>query len=325
MLMKAISYALVSVLLVSVLGIAILPSVYGPEVTQVELNKNIKPKEAPSYSSGSFLPSNTSTISDSVKKSFSVEKILKLESDNMVVMRGPVTGDSVAKWMMQLQAASQRLPKDKPIYLVIDSPGGSVFAGLDLIDYAEALPQPIHTLTLFSASMAFQTVQNLDKRYILRQGTLMSHRARGGLEGQFDGELESRYRMVKRKLDYLDQVAADRMKLSIENYKAMIVNEYWVHGFDAVNEEAADEMVLAKCGKSLEGTEVIEVRTMFGTAKLRFAKCPLIRSPLGMDFAGIQDSRKEYVKEVLNKAFFNRERYVKEFVRTNLYKKVFGE
>jgi ATP-dependent protease ClpP protease subunit len=254
-----------------------------------------------------------------------VKKIITLEDKNMVVFRGPVTDNSVSRLMLKIQRRSNSLSASTPIFLVIDSPGGSVFAGLNFIDFLEALPQKIHTVTLFAASMAFQIVQNQNTRYVLRQGTLMSHRARlSKLSGQMDGELESRYKMIKRKIDYLDVVAADRMGMALDEYKRMIKDEYWVHGFDAVGDQAADEMVLLRCGKSLSGVERVTYRTMFGPVVATFSKCPLIRTPLSTRVRKVQKEHRAYVRRTFNLLFNDRTRFVQEYILGDRFGKVFG-
>ena len=264
-------------------------------------------------------PEDTLDIDKEIKL-FDVKKIITLESRNTVVFRGPVTTGSVSQVMLKLKKVSRSISKNTPIYLVIDSPGGSVFDGLAFLDFTKALPQKVYTVTLFGASMAFHMVQNLDKRYITTSGTLMSHRARGGLRGQFDGELESRYKMVKRALDYMDYKAAKRMGLRTKVYKKMIVNEYWVHGFDAVSENAADERVLIRCGKSLDGTEMVKLRSFFGTINAKFSKCPLVKAPVAVKFERMKNDtkrNKDYLKYLYDISFHNKNRFIKDMIDTD--------
>lgn len=264
--------------------------------------------------------------SDDEFKVFPVKEILELEDTNTVVFRGPVTEDSVSEAMRKLQKMSRDLNKTDKIYLVLDTPGGSVFDGLDFIDFATALPQEVHTITLFAASMGFQIVQNLDNRLITPQGTLMSHRARGGVDGQFDGELEERYKMVKRKIDYMDHIASKRMGLTMGQYKKLILNEYWVHGFDAKEDKAADRQVLLRCGKSLDGTEDLKFQTFFGPVTVVVSKCPMIRAPIEIKFereAETNDNDEKEVKEAMNKAFNNKRAFVEDYILTNKFYKLF--
>ena len=259
-------------------------------------------------------------------KLFNVKKIITLESRNTVVFRGPVTTGSVSQVMTKLKKISRQVSKKTPIYLVIDSPGGSVFDGLSFLDFTKALPQKVHTVTLFGASMAFHIAQNLDKRYITTSGTMMSHRARGGLRGQFDGELESRYKMVKRALDYMDYKAAKRMGLRTKIYKKMIVNEYWVHGFDAVGDNAADERILVRCGKSMDGTEMVKLRSFFGTINAEFSKCPLIKAPVSVKFKRMKNEtkrNKDYLKYLYDISFHNKNRFIKDVIDTDKLGEIF--
>jgi len=259
-------------------------------------------------------------------KIFPVRKIITLEASNTVVFRGPVTAESVGKAMAELKAISSKVSHKTPIYLVLDTPGGSVFDGLDFIDFTKALPQEVHTVTLFAASMGFQIAQNLNRRYITRNGILMSHRASlSGLTGQIDGEFETRYRMIKRAVDYLDVRAASRMKLSVKTYKSMIYNEYWVRGFDAPRENAADQQIMLRCGKSLDGESIEYVQSFFGMVRLTFSNCPMIRAPLKVDFSGLVSGIEDpqNFKNNFMMAFTNQSRFVERFVVNNEFRKIF--
>lgn len=257
-------------------------------------------------------------------KSYSTKKILTLEAANMVVLRGPVSDKNVSQVMQEMRAMSSKLPSKTPIYLVLDTPGGSVFAGLEFMDFVKALPNRVYTVTLFAASMGFHIAQGLDKRYILPNGTLMSHRAAvKGMSGQLNGEFEARYKMIMRSIDFLDFTAAKRLKMPLADYQEMIVNEYWVHGFDAVGEKAADEQVLVRCGKSLQGTQEVMYNTFFGPVAVSFSKCPLIRAPLKVDASQVKLENQSYVNHVFHKAFNARVDFVKEFILTDKFSTVF--
>jgi ATP-dependent protease ClpP protease subunit len=254
-----------------------------------------------------------------------VEKTLLLEARNTVVLRGPVTIDSVSRTMLQLKKISKKLPKTTPIYLVLDTPGGSIMDGLDLIDFANALPQKVHTVTLFAASMGFQIAQNLDRRYIIRNGILMSHRASvSGLSGQVKGELESRYKMVRRAVDYLDFQAAKRMGMDLNKYEAMVVNEYWIYGYDAVADKAADEEVLVQCGESLTGTEDLSFQTMFGEMTATVSKCPLIKGAVSIDASQLYDKADvQEATEILLMSLENKRVFIKEYIVTGKFVEIF--
>lgn len=293
-------------------------SKYSPSITQTQKVQSVMDLQLPEME-------DPTKVNDGPIKLRTSDLSITLEAKNTLVFRGAVTAKSVAEMQVKLLDMSHKLNKNTPIYLVLDTPGGSVFSGLELIDHLRAVPQKIHTITLFAASMGFQIVQNMDKRYITNQGTLMSHRAKlGGLRGQLYGEFETRYRMVKRKVDYMDAVAAKRMQMDIKDYKDLVLNEYWVHGFDSVGDRAADKVVNLNCGKSLSGLETKNINTLFGAVTVEFSKCPLIRAPVSAKFGNIKSENLDRVKKAYNKLFFDREGYVEEYILTNKYVDIFG-
>lgn len=262
--------------------------------------------------------------SGSMPKVTSIKNTLVLEEKNMAVLRGPVTGQSVGDMMKKISKLSRNLPKSEPIYLVLDTPGGSIFDGMDFIDFLEGIPQEVKTVTLFAASMGFQIVENNPgERLIARNGTLMSHRAKGEVGGQFDGELESEYKMVKRRIDFLDVTVSNRINKPLSEYRELIRNEWWIHGFDSVDAKVADQMVLIQCGKSIDGTTEVKVQTMFGAVSVTFDNCPLIREPIKIDTGEVREDAKTYINSVFRDLFFNKSKFVKDVILTNKFSSIF--
>lgn len=250
-------------------------------------------------------------------KSVPVE-VVTLTADNMVVMDQVFNEQSVSTVMLELKKLSDKLKPEATIILVLSSPGGSVDAGLRLLSFAKALPQRVKTLTLFSASMAFQTAQELDERLILDTGTMMSHRGTFGCKGEARGEIETCMRFTMSIFDAMEAKSAQRMGMTFKAYQDLIRDEYWAYGQDAVNEKAADRVVLAKCGKGLDGTKMQLVDTFFGTFNVEVSKCPLIPGYISvqpMDAKAKQDTGVTtlYVKSM----FSNKQGFVKEFISTN--------
>lgn len=212
------------------------------------------------------------------------QKTLVLESGNSIVFRGEVTSESVAQAQLELLKLDNTLEEGTPIYLVLDTPGGSVFDSMGLIEMVKGLNRPVHTVTISAASMGFHFVQAFNTRYITSTGKLMAHRASGGggflSETRFDGEFESRVKFIKQNLDYLDETTSKRLGLSLETYKSLVVNELWYTGQEAVANKSADEVIILKCGKTLQGEVSKTKNTFFGQTEIIFSKCPLIRVPI---------------------------------------------
>jgi len=202
-----------------------------------------------------------------------------LTRQNHVAIRTVIDDSSIASAQKKLaKLVFSRGSASYPLYVVLDSPGGSIDSGNRFIEYAKTIPN-LHTVTLGAASMASAIVEALPgRRYILETGYLMFHRARGGVQGQFeDGELESRLEFAKKKVRQMEKNNAKRLKLTLEEYKKKVVNEYWINGFEAVEKNAADEVVSLSCSKELiEQIESEQVNTPFGSFKVERSSCPLV-------------------------------------------------
>lgn len=209
-----------------------------------------------------------------------------LTKDNTLSIDSPFDDNSVALVALKARELDSRLPSGDPLYLVVNSPGGSIDAGIELIENLNTLNRPVHTITIFAASMGFQTVQGLGNRYIISSGTLMSHKARGGFSGEFPGQLDSRYAYYLKRIDKLDQLTVKRSggKLSLQSYRALYANEFWCEGQDCIDKGVADEIVKVSCDKSLDSTSTTSMKV--GVMGISFdsvvtkASCPTVSASL---------------------------------------------
>lgn len=206
-----------------------------------------------------------------------------LTTTNTVTFRGEVSLESTTRMQLELTALEVLRGKaDYPIYLVMDTPGGSIFAGENFIEFAKTI-RNVKTITLFAASMGSAIVQGLPgERLVVDTGIYMYHRASGSFEGQFeDGELESSLEFWKSYVRVMEQRNADRLGLDLKTYKAKAKDEYWVRGKAAVAEKSADRVVSIKCSTSLINQEITEVSfSLFGPASVTYSGCPLLRAPI---------------------------------------------
>lgn len=223
-----------------------------------------------------------------VTKAVSAKASVTLTKDNTLVMDDYFDSDTVANLVQKAKQLDSKIKSGEPLYLVLNSGGGSIDAGLELIENLKNLNRPVHTITLWSASMGFQTVQGLNGlRLVTADGTLMSHKARGGFFGEFPGQLDSRYSYYLRKITRMDQRAVSRTKgkHTLSSYRNLIENEYWCDGQDCVAQGFADMVVSPSCGDSLKGThEKLWGRFMYMNHVIEimdtFADCPLITGAL---------------------------------------------
>lgn len=213
---------------------------------------------------------------------------ITLSKDNTIKMNAVVDGDSVSKAISEARALDANLKSGYPIVLFLDTPGGSIQAGLELIESLRALNRPVNTVTLFAASMGFQIVQHLGDRAILSYGTLMSHKAFGGFRAEFGGDIASqfdnRYGFWLRRLTLMDEQTVRRTggKQTLKSYRASYENELWQNGQEAVDNGYADRVVTAKCDSSLSGTHD-DVYNFDGfSVTISWSDCPLITDPVAI-------------------------------------------
>jgi len=251
------------------------------------------------------------------------QRTVILNKNNTVTLRDVVTYGSVGKLQDQLFKLSYDLSPTDHIYLVLDTPGGSVDAGLALISMAQGLPQKIHTITLSSYSMGFHIVQSLGQRLILPNGSMMSHRVKGGIQGELPGSAITRLNFIMKQIDEEDAKIAKRVKMSTEAYRALIQDEYWVSGSRAVDANMADEVVTARCGKDLSGTEKVSIFTLFGTINVTFSQCPLVQAPLSVDLSGLKFQSKTEESDFISyitSMLYNKKSFVNDYVVNERYK-----
>jgi ATP-dependent Clp protease protease subunit len=227
-------------------------------------------------------------VEPDVKSSNTSLKEIVLSKDNVAILDDVIEGESVSKVLTKLRELDAVNKSAYPIYLFLNTPGGSIQDGLELIEGVQGINRPVNTITLFAASMGWQTVQNLGQRYILSNGVLMSHKAKGGFSGEFgDGisQIDSRYALWMERILQLDKQTVKRTngKQTLASYRAQYENEMWLTGSQAVARGYADELVSVRCSKDLNGTRESKVDFFGMTIILTFSECPIITAPLSVE------------------------------------------
>ena len=220
-----------------------------------------------------------------------------LTEKNHVVIRGQVTGESVSKWILELNNI-----KDKDVIIYINSPGGSVLAGMTFVEQVKQISNSgknVVCVADVAASMAYIILQSCPTRYVTSASILMQHQMSLTLGGSIEN--------VKSYLSFLDNIEndlnsmqADKMKMDTDDFKRLIAHDLWLSGSAIMRYNAADKMTHVVCDSVLL-TKVIteEIDTIFGTIVLTYSKCPLARDPIDANFKGISDI--SVIDDLMNK------------------------
>lgn len=125
----------------------------------------------------------------------------------------------------------------KPIKIIINSPGGSVSAGLAILDAMDAAKSEIETVcTGMAASMGAFLVTcggSKGKRSITKHAEMMIHQPLGGASGQAtDVQLTAMHlTKVKKKLA---EMLAEATEKSVKKISNDIDRDYWMNAEEAV-------------------------------------------------------------------------------------------
>lgn len=119
----------------------------------------------------------------------------RLLRDRIIMLDGEVTQHTASLVVAQMLFLESEDPK-KPIHFYINSPGGSVTAGMSIYDTMQFIQCPVHTIVMGqAASMGSLLAMAGEKghRYILPNARHMIHQPLGGASGQAtDVEIQAR-------------------------------------------------------------------------------------------------------------------------------------
>ena len=141
----------------------------------------------------------------------------RLLKERVVFLVGPVNDQTANLVVAQLLFLESENP-DKDISLYINSPGGSVSAGLAIYDTMQFIKPDVSTLcTGMAASMgAFLLAAGAkNKRYSLPNSRIMIHQPLGGAQGQAS-DIEIQAREILYLRERLNKLLADHTGRSIE-------------------------------------------------------------------------------------------------------------
>ena len=141
----------------------------------------------------------------------------RLLRDRVVFLVGSVTDQSANLVVAQLLFLESENP-DKDISLYIDSPGGSVYAGLSIYDTMQFIKPDVSTICLgMAASMgAFLLAAGAKgKRFALPNSRIMIHQPSGGTNGTA-ADIEIQAKEILELRSRLNTILSEHTGLSIE-------------------------------------------------------------------------------------------------------------
>ena len=141
-----------------------------------------------------------------------VDLSTRLLRDRIILLEGEINSEAAASIVAQLRYLESE-NADKPITMLIQSPGGEINAGYSIIDTMNDIKCQIHTVAMgMTASMAVTVFLNGKKgeRSVYKHSELLVHQPLGGAQGQIS-DME---RNVKHGIKLKEQLAKEYSKLT---------------------------------------------------------------------------------------------------------------
>ncbi|OHA47741.1 MAG: ATP-dependent Clp endopeptidase, proteolytic subunit ClpP [Candidatus Terrybacteria bacterium RIFCSPHIGHO2_01_FULL_48_17] len=173
----------------------------------------------------------------------------RLLKDRIIFLAGPIS-DAVANAVIaQLLFLEQQDP-EKDIKIYINSPGGSVSAGLAIYDTMQYVKPDVSTICVgMAASMAATLLAagTKGKRFALPNSEILLHQVMGGAEGQAV-EIEITARHIISLKNKLNDILAKHTGQKLEKVEKDTDRDFWMTTEEAKGYGLIDKIVVGKSG-----------------------------------------------------------------------------
>ncbi|PLC48466.1 ATP-dependent Clp endopeptidase, proteolytic subunit ClpP [Pollutimonas subterranea] len=171
----------------------------------------------------------------------------RLLRERVIFFVGPVNDHSANLVVAQLLFLESENP-DKDISLYINSPGGSVYAGLAIYDTMQFVKPDVSTLcTGIAASMgAFLLAAGAKgKRYTLPNSRIMIHQPSGGAQGQAS-DIQIQAREILSLRARLNAILAESTGQPVERIEVDTERDNFMSAEDAVSYGLVDKVLASR-------------------------------------------------------------------------------
>ncbi len=184
------------------------------------------------------------TVIESSGRSERAYDIYSMLLNNRIIFLGGPIDDRIANLVVaQLLYLNQQDP-EREISLYINSPGGSVYAGLAIYDTMQAISNPVSTWAVgLTASMGtiLLAAGTAGRRMALSHATIHMHPAGGGAQG-YTLDVEIQYKELKRLEDVGQAILAKHTGQSIETIADDFERDRWMDAETAKEYGLVDEV-----------------------------------------------------------------------------------
>ncbi len=174
----------------------------------------------------------------------------RLLKERVIFIVGPIEDHMANLIVAQLLFLESENP-DKDIHLYINSPGGSVTAGMSIYDTMQFIKPDVSTMcTGLAASMGavLLTAGTKGKRYCLPHARTMIHQPLGGFQGQA-ADIEIHAKEILSTRERLNAILAQHTGKPIEDIARDTDRDYFMSAEESVNYGLVDQVMTTRSAK----------------------------------------------------------------------------
>ena len=162
-----------------------------------------------------------------------------------IIMIGSAIDDNVANSVVSQLLFLQAQDAEKDIYLYINSPGGSVTAGMAIYDTMQHIKPDVQTIAMgMAASMGsfLLAAGAKGKRFALPNAEVMIHQPLGGAQGQAT-EIEIAAKHILKTREKLNKILAERTGQPLEKIEKDTDRDNYLSASEAAEYGLIDEVL----------------------------------------------------------------------------------
>lgn len=161
-----------------------------------------------------------------------------------IIFLGSAIDDNVANLVIAQLLFLEAENPDKDINLYINSPGGSITAGMAIYDTMQLIKPNVSTICVgMAASMGafLLAAGEKGKRYALPNAEIMIHQPAGGTQGQAT-DIEIHARRILQMKENLNRILAERTGQNIEKIQQDTERDYFMSAQESKEYGIIDEV-----------------------------------------------------------------------------------
>ena len=166
-------------------------------------------------------------------------------SQERIIFLGQEVSDGIANRIVAFLLYLDSDDPTKPIFLYINSPGGSVTAGMAIYDTMQYIKSEVTTICVgLAASMGafLLSAGTKGKRLALPNSRIMIHQPMGGARGQAT-DIQIEAKEILRTREQLNQILADRTGQPVEKIAQDTDRDYFMSADDAKEYGLIDQVI----------------------------------------------------------------------------------